>query len=115
MSIFFRPYLLTDGRSLSGVIVFSGRPGYHFIYDECVLEEIRQDWASFVFGVWFLCVRRGSILIEGGCFWSGNGGFRVELTLFWSGSQQNEKKHLDRSLRVYSQSNSGRSWYGVDA
>ena len=82
MSIFFRPYLLTDGRSLERLIVFSGRPGYHFIYDECVLEEIRQDWASFVFGVWFLCVRRGSILIEGGCFWSGNSGFRMEVGWF---------------------------------
>ena len=79
------------------------------------MGEIRQDRACFVFGVWFLCVWRGSILIEGGFFWSGNSGFRMEPSMFWSGSQQNEKKYLDGSLRVYSQSNSGRSWYGVDA
>ena len=66
MSIFFRPYLLTDGRSLKGVIVFSGRPGYHFIYYERVLGEIRQEWACFVFGVWFLCMWRGVFLIGGG-------------------------------------------------
>ena len=33
----------------------------------------------FLLRVWFLCVWSGSILIEGGCFWSGSGGFRVEV------------------------------------
>ncbi|HJJ29486.1 MAG TPA: hypothetical protein O0W87_00600, partial [Methanocorpusculum sp.] len=83
MSIFFRPYLLTDGRSPEGGIGFSGRPGYHFIYDECVLGEIRQDWAYFLFGVWFLLLGRGVFLMGEWWFWSGNGGFRVELDLFW--------------------------------
>jgi len=79
MSIFFRPYLLTDGRSLWGVIDYSGRPGCHFIYDEGVWREIRQEWAYFSFGVWFLCVGRGVFLMDGACFWSGSGGFRVEV------------------------------------
>ena len=39
--------------------------------------------AYFLFGVWFLSVGRGVFLIEGGSFWSGIRGFRVEFGWFW--------------------------------
>lgn len=79
---FLRPYLLTDGRSLWGVIVFAGRPGCCFIYDEGVGRKIRQDSAFFVFWVWFLSIGRGVILMDEGSFWNGNCGFRVEVVGF---------------------------------
>ncbi|MDD4429724.1 MAG: hypothetical protein PHG64_15225 [Paludibacter sp.] len=79
MRDFFRPYLLTDGRSLEGVIVFFICISNSFIYDDGVGRKIRQDRAYFLFGVWFLSVEVGIFLMGGGSFWSGNGSFHVEV------------------------------------